>query len=152
MPPFFGPLAVIGTVLYVLLFSLGFGPVPALLLPEIFARHPFCSNRGVWLLLKQYPNTPIAAERVQQQRSIEGKVMIHLESKMKIGNCLKKINIDNDDVDEGPKEDETYLARVASKLWSALLALAAHATDSTNFLQKEYAQWIVASQRSLLHP
>ncbi|GJX43533.1 hypothetical protein Tco_0260209 [Tanacetum coccineum] len=49
---------------YVLSFSLGYGPVPALLLPEIFARHPFCSNMGVWLLLKQYPNTPITAERV----------------------------------------------------------------------------------------
>lgn len=32
-----GPLAVVGTVLYVLSFSLGAGPVPALLLPEIFA-------------------------------------------------------------------------------------------------------------------
>ncbi|KAI6700335.1 hypothetical protein NL676_014659 [Syzygium grande] len=31
------PLAVVGTVLYVLSFSLGAGPVPALLLPEIFA-------------------------------------------------------------------------------------------------------------------
>ncbi|GKC45844.1 hypothetical protein Tco_1063566 [Tanacetum coccineum] len=42
---------------------------------------------------------------------------------------------------------ETKLARVTSKL---RLALAAHATDSTNFLQKEYGQWIVGSQRSLL--
>ncbi|GJU79338.1 putative HVA22-like protein g, partial [Tanacetum coccineum] len=25
---------------------------------------PFCCNRGVWLLLKRYPNTPVAAERV----------------------------------------------------------------------------------------
>ncbi|XP_073279770.1 plastidic glucose transporter 4-like [Primulina huaijiensis] len=32
-----GTLAVLGTVLYVLSFSLGAGPVPALLLPEIFA-------------------------------------------------------------------------------------------------------------------
>ncbi|XP_009131524.1 plastidic glucose transporter 4 isoform X1 [Brassica rapa] len=32
-----GTLAVVGTVLYVLSFSLGAGPVPALLLPEIFA-------------------------------------------------------------------------------------------------------------------
>ncbi|GJY88072.1 hypothetical protein Tco_0502700 [Tanacetum coccineum] len=37
LAPFFGPLDVIGTVLYVLSFSLGAGPVPALLLPEIFA-------------------------------------------------------------------------------------------------------------------
>nr|GEV32986.1 plastidic glucose transporter 4 [Tanacetum cinerariifolium] len=37
LAPFSGPLAVIGTVLYVLSFSLGAGPVPALLLPEIFA-------------------------------------------------------------------------------------------------------------------
>ncbi|GJV97568.1 plastidic glucose transporter 4 [Tanacetum coccineum] len=37
LTPFSGPLAVIGTVLYVLSFSLGAGPVPALLLPEIFA-------------------------------------------------------------------------------------------------------------------
>ncbi|ESW23608.1 hypothetical protein PHAVU_004G061900 [Phaseolus vulgaris] len=35
--PYSGPLAVLGTVLYVLSFSLGAGPVPALLLPEIFA-------------------------------------------------------------------------------------------------------------------
>ncbi|GJY77322.1 hypothetical protein Tco_0482438, partial [Tanacetum coccineum] len=42
---------------------------------------------------------------------------------------------------------ETELARVSSKL---RLALAAHATDSTNFLQKEYGQWIVGSRRSLL--
>ncbi|GJU79627.1 plastidic glucose transporter 4 [Tanacetum coccineum] len=34
---FSGPLAVIGNVLYVLSFSLGAGPVPVLLLPEIFA-------------------------------------------------------------------------------------------------------------------
>ncbi|GJX97178.1 plastidic glucose transporter 4 [Tanacetum coccineum] len=34
LAPFSGPLAVIGTVLYVLSFSLGAGPVPALLLPE----------------------------------------------------------------------------------------------------------------------
>ncbi|GJX26035.1 plastidic glucose transporter 4 [Tanacetum coccineum] len=34
---FSGPLVVIGTVLYVLSFSLGAGPIPALLLPEIFA-------------------------------------------------------------------------------------------------------------------
>ncbi|GKE13698.1 D-lactate dehydrogenase [cytochrome], mitochondrial, partial [Tanacetum coccineum] len=26
--------------------------------------HPFCCNSGVWLLLKQYPNTPVEAERV----------------------------------------------------------------------------------------
>nr|GEU90241.1 hypothetical protein [Tanacetum cinerariifolium] len=58
------------------------------------------------------------------------------------------MNKDNDDEDEGPNEDETYLARVASKLRSALLALAAHATDSTNFLQKEYAQWIVSKAKS----
>nr|XP_043640278.1 plastidic glucose transporter 4-like [Erigeron canadensis] len=37
LSPYSGPLAVIGTVLYVLSFSLGVGPVPALLLPEIFA-------------------------------------------------------------------------------------------------------------------
>ncbi|KAF5748009.1 Plastid hexose transporter isoform 2 [Tripterygium wilfordii] len=37
LAPFSGALAVIGTVLYVLSFSLGAGPVPALLLPEIFA-------------------------------------------------------------------------------------------------------------------
>ncbi|KAK9064940.1 hypothetical protein SSX86_016323 [Deinandra increscens subsp. villosa] len=37
LTPYSGPLAVIGTVLYVLSFSLGAGPVPALLLPEIFA-------------------------------------------------------------------------------------------------------------------
>lgn len=36
LAPYSGPLAVIGTVLYVLSFSLGAGPVPALLLPEIF--------------------------------------------------------------------------------------------------------------------
>ncbi|BAU01628.1 Plastidic glucose transporter [Vigna angularis] len=35
--PYSGTLAVLGTVLYVLSFSLGAGPVPALLLPEIFA-------------------------------------------------------------------------------------------------------------------
>ncbi|KAL4362053.1 hypothetical protein GQ457_04G023330 [Hibiscus cannabinus] len=35
--PYSGMLAVVGTVLYVLSFSLGAGPVPALLLPEIFA-------------------------------------------------------------------------------------------------------------------
>ncbi|KAH0983481.1 hypothetical protein GBA52_010658 [Prunus armeniaca] len=37
LAPYSGPLAVAGTVLYVLSFSLGAGPVPALLLPEIFA-------------------------------------------------------------------------------------------------------------------
>ncbi|KAI5684297.1 hypothetical protein M9H77_05525 [Catharanthus roseus] len=37
LAPYSGTLAVIGTVLYVLSFSLGAGPVPALLLPEIFA-------------------------------------------------------------------------------------------------------------------
>lgn len=37
LAPYSGSLAVIGTVLYVLSFSLGAGPVPALLLPEIFA-------------------------------------------------------------------------------------------------------------------
>lgn len=37
LAPYSGPLAVTGTVLYVLSFSLGAGPVPALLLPEIFA-------------------------------------------------------------------------------------------------------------------
>ncbi|KAL8034469.1 hypothetical protein ABFX02_12G030900 [Erythranthe guttata] len=37
MAPYSGTLAVLGTVLYVLSFSLGAGPVPALLLPEIFA-------------------------------------------------------------------------------------------------------------------
>ncbi|KAI7725561.1 hypothetical protein M8C21_032914, partial [Ambrosia artemisiifolia] len=37
LTPYSGPLAVIGTILYVLSFSLGAGPVPALLLPEIFA-------------------------------------------------------------------------------------------------------------------
>lgn len=35
--PYSGTLAVLGTVAYVLSFSLGAGPVPALLLPEIFA-------------------------------------------------------------------------------------------------------------------
>ncbi|GJS94705.1 hypothetical protein Tco_0801673 [Tanacetum coccineum] len=28
-----------------------------------FGWQPFCYNRGVWLLLKRYPNTPVAAER-----------------------------------------------------------------------------------------
>ncbi|XP_047311735.1 plastidic glucose transporter 4-like [Impatiens glandulifera] len=37
LSPYSGTLAVLGTVLYVLSFSLGSGPVPALLLPEIFA-------------------------------------------------------------------------------------------------------------------
>ncbi|KAL9264927.1 Plastidic glucose transporter 4-like protein [Drosera capensis] len=37
LEPYAGPIAVLGTVLYVLSFSLGAGPVPALLLPEIFA-------------------------------------------------------------------------------------------------------------------
>lgn len=37
LAPYSGSLAVLGTVLYVLSFSLGAGPVPALLLPEIFA-------------------------------------------------------------------------------------------------------------------
>ncbi|KAK7316181.1 hypothetical protein VNO77_34989 [Canavalia gladiata] len=37
LAPYSGMLAVIGTVLYVLSFSLGAGPVPALLLPEIFS-------------------------------------------------------------------------------------------------------------------
>ncbi|CAK9150689.1 unnamed protein product [Ilex paraguariensis] len=37
LAPYSGTLAVLGTVLYVLFFSLGAGPVPALLLPEIFA-------------------------------------------------------------------------------------------------------------------
>ncbi|KAF5737736.1 Plastid hexose transporter isoform 2 [Tripterygium wilfordii] len=37
LAPYSGALTVIGTVLYVLSFSLGAGPVPALLLPEIFA-------------------------------------------------------------------------------------------------------------------
>ncbi|XP_062114782.1 plastidic glucose transporter 4-like [Humulus lupulus] len=37
LAPYSGPFAVLGTVLYVLSFSLGAGPVPALLLPEIFA-------------------------------------------------------------------------------------------------------------------
>ncbi|KAM7520259.1 hypothetical protein LguiB_019221 [Lonicera macranthoides] len=36
LAPYSGPLAVLGTVLYVLSFSLGAGPVPALLLSEIF--------------------------------------------------------------------------------------------------------------------
>ncbi|CAJ2651514.1 unnamed protein product [Trifolium pratense] len=37
LAPYSGTLAVLATVLYVLSFSLGAGPVPALLLPEIFA-------------------------------------------------------------------------------------------------------------------
>ncbi|XLS83457.1 hypothetical protein HN51_033623 [Arachis hypogaea] len=37
LAPYSGTLAVLGTVAYVLSFSLGAGPVPALLLPEIFA-------------------------------------------------------------------------------------------------------------------
>ncbi|XP_042027689.1 plastidic glucose transporter 4-like [Salvia splendens] len=37
LAPYSGTLAVLGTVLYVLSFSLGAGPVPALLLPEIFS-------------------------------------------------------------------------------------------------------------------
>ncbi|CAL5192912.1 unnamed protein product [Lathyrus oleraceus] len=37
LAPYSGTLAVLGTVLYVLSFSLGAGPVPSLLLPEIFA-------------------------------------------------------------------------------------------------------------------
>ncbi|CAL0299135.1 unnamed protein product [Lupinus luteus] len=37
LAPYSGTIAVLGTVLYVLSFSLGAGPVPALLLPEIFA-------------------------------------------------------------------------------------------------------------------
>ncbi|XP_020581164.1 plastidic glucose transporter 4 [Phalaenopsis equestris] len=37
LAPYSGTLAVLGTVLYVLSFSLGAGPVPALLLPELFA-------------------------------------------------------------------------------------------------------------------
>ncbi|CAN1758156.1 Plastidic glucose transporter 4, partial [Linum perenne] len=37
LAPYSGTLAVLGTVCYVLSFSLGAGPVPALLLPEIFA-------------------------------------------------------------------------------------------------------------------
>lgn len=37
LTPYSGIYAVLGTVLYVLAFSLGAGPVPALLLPEIFA-------------------------------------------------------------------------------------------------------------------
>ncbi|MQM10255.1 hypothetical protein Taro_043146, partial [Colocasia esculenta] len=37
LAPYSGTMAVLGTVLYVLSFSLGAGPVPALLLPEIFA-------------------------------------------------------------------------------------------------------------------
>ncbi|CAJ1843658.1 unnamed protein product [Sphenostylis stenocarpa] len=37
LAPYSGTLAVLGTVLYVFSFSLGAGPVPALLLPEIFA-------------------------------------------------------------------------------------------------------------------
>ncbi|XP_062150609.1 plastidic glucose transporter 4 [Alnus glutinosa] len=37
LTPYAGTIAVLGTVLYVLSFSLGAGPVPALLLPEIFA-------------------------------------------------------------------------------------------------------------------
>ncbi|XP_068305228.1 sugar transporter ERD6-like 5 [Pyrus communis] len=37
LAPYSAPLSVAGTVLYVLSFSLGAGPVPALLLPEIFA-------------------------------------------------------------------------------------------------------------------
>ncbi|GJN40639.1 hypothetical protein PR202_gb29886 [Eleusine coracana subsp. coracana] len=37
LAPYSGTLAVVGTVLYVLSFALGAGPVPALLLPEIFA-------------------------------------------------------------------------------------------------------------------
>ncbi|CAA7402045.1 unnamed protein product [Spirodela intermedia] len=37
LAPYTGTLAVFGTVIYVLSFSLGAGPVPALLLPEIFA-------------------------------------------------------------------------------------------------------------------
>jgi len=37
LAPYSGPLSVLGTFLYVLSFSLGAGPVPALLLPEIFA-------------------------------------------------------------------------------------------------------------------
>nr|GEW28051.1 glycosyl hydrolases family 31 protein [Tanacetum cinerariifolium] len=28
------------------------------------SKHPCCSRKGVWLLLKQYPNTPVAAEMV----------------------------------------------------------------------------------------
>ncbi|XP_063950630.1 uncharacterized protein LOC108220429 isoform X2 [Daucus carota subsp. sativus] len=36
LAPYSGKVAVVGTVLYVLFFSLGAGPVPALLLPEIF--------------------------------------------------------------------------------------------------------------------
>ncbi|KAK1363617.1 Plastidic glucose transporter 4 [Heracleum sosnowskyi] len=37
LAPYSGTLAVVGTILYVLSFSLGAGPVPALILPEIFA-------------------------------------------------------------------------------------------------------------------
>lgn len=37
LAPYSGTIAVVGTVLYVLSFALGAGPVPALLLPEIFA-------------------------------------------------------------------------------------------------------------------
>ncbi|XP_039027526.1 plastidic glucose transporter 4-like [Hibiscus syriacus] len=37
LAPYSGTLAVVGTVLYVLSFSLGAGPVPPILLPEIFA-------------------------------------------------------------------------------------------------------------------
>ncbi|TKY46495.1 Plastidic glucose transporter 4 [Spatholobus suberectus] len=37
LAPYSGTLTVLGTILYVLSFSLGAGPVPALLLPEIFA-------------------------------------------------------------------------------------------------------------------
>ncbi|KAK9118208.1 hypothetical protein Scep_016301 [Stephania cephalantha] len=37
LAPYSGTLALLGTILYVLSFSLGAGPVPALLLPEIFA-------------------------------------------------------------------------------------------------------------------
>ncbi|KAM7267591.1 hypothetical protein ACFE04_009757 [Oxalis oulophora] len=37
LAPYSGTIAVLGTVLYVLSFSLGAGPVPALLLPEIFS-------------------------------------------------------------------------------------------------------------------
>ncbi|CAK7344309.1 unnamed protein product [Dovyalis caffra] len=37
LAPYSGTLAVLGTICYVLSFSLGAGPVPALLLPEIFA-------------------------------------------------------------------------------------------------------------------
>nr|GEW12063.1 hypothetical protein [Tanacetum cinerariifolium] len=118
-------------------------PTGCLAAAKTIFKHLCCSRKGGWLLLKHYPNTTVATKIGFGKDELwfpattafdKGKGDDTFGIKDEDWQLFKKMNKDNDDEDEGPNEDETYLARVDSKL------------------RKEYAQWIVASQRSLLHP